>query len=81
MVNLRKRSLTLAGHSTSLALEPEFWAVLEAMAEAQDRSSAALVGDLDKGRGDCPWRRSADWRPWPGRAAERLRTIRAWRFP
>ena len=54
MVNLRKRSLTLTGHSTSLALEPEFWAVLEAMAEAQDRSLAALVGDLDKGRGDRP---------------------------
>ena len=54
MVNLRKRSLTLTGHSTSLALEPEFWAVLEAMAKAQDRSLAALVGDLDKGRGDRP---------------------------
>ena len=38
MVNLRKRSLTLTGHSTSVALEPEFWAVLEAMAQAQGRS-------------------------------------------
>ena len=54
MVNLRKRSLTLAGHSTSLALEPEFWAVLETMAQAQDRSLAALVAELDKARGDRP---------------------------
>jgi predicted DNA-binding ribbon-helix-helix protein len=54
MVNLRKRSLTLTGHSTSLALEPEFWAVLEAIAKAQDRSLAALVGDLDKSRGARP---------------------------
>jgi predicted DNA-binding ribbon-helix-helix protein len=54
MVNLRKRSLTLTGHSTSLALEPEFWAVLEAKAQAEGRSLAALVGDLDKSRGDRP---------------------------
>jgi predicted DNA-binding ribbon-helix-helix protein len=54
MVNLRKRSLTLAGHSTSLALEPEFWTVLEAMAEAENRSLAALIGDLDKSRGPRP---------------------------
>ncbi|HEY3814077.1 MAG TPA: ribbon-helix-helix domain-containing protein [Caulobacteraceae bacterium] len=54
MVNLRKRSLTLAGHSTSLALEPEFWTALEAMAEAERRSLAALVADLDKARADRP---------------------------
>ena len=54
MVNLRKRSVTLAGHSTSLALEPEFWSVLERMAEAQGRSLAALIGDLDRSRGERP---------------------------
>ena len=54
MVNLRKRSLTLTGHSTSLALEPEFWTVLEARAQAENRSLAALVGELDKTRGDRP---------------------------
>ena len=30
---LAKRSLTLHGHRTSLALEPEFWEVLEEMAQ------------------------------------------------
>jgi predicted DNA-binding ribbon-helix-helix protein len=52
MVNLRKRSLTLAGHSTSLALEPEFWAVLDEIAAARGLSLAALIAELDKGRGD-----------------------------
>ena len=54
MAGLRKRSLTLAGHSTSLALEPEFWAVLEAMAHARSLSLAALVGEIDAARGERP---------------------------
>lgn len=54
MAGLRKRSLTLAGHSTSLALEPEFWAVLEAMAHARGLSLAALVGEIDAARGERP---------------------------
>ena len=51
---LRKRSLALAGHSTSLALEPEFWAVLDELALARGLSFAALVGSLDAARGDRP---------------------------
>ena len=48
---LKKRSLLLAGHATSLALEPEFWAVLEAMAAAQGLSLAGLVAGIDAERG------------------------------
>lgn len=48
---LKKRSLSLAGHATSLALEPEFWAVLESMASARGESLAALVAELDQARG------------------------------
>lgn len=51
---LHKRSLSLAGHATSLALEPEFWAVLEAMAAERGVSLAALVASLDEGRGERP---------------------------
>lgn len=51
---LKKRSITLSGHSTSLALEPEFWAALEAMARTQGGGLAALVGRIDKGRGERP---------------------------
>jgi predicted DNA-binding ribbon-helix-helix protein len=54
MPRLRKRSILLAGHATSLALEPEFWAVLESMAAAEGLSLAGLIGRLDAGRGDRP---------------------------
>ncbi|GGG98135.1 MAG TPA: aryl-sulfate sulfotransferase [Oceanicaulis sp.] len=45
-----KRSLSLAGHRTSLALEPEFWAVLDAACAAQGRSLASLIGEIDEER-------------------------------
>ena len=51
---LRKRSIALAGHATSLALEPEFWAALEALAAARGLSLARLVGEIDQGRGGRP---------------------------
>lgn len=51
---LRKRSLNLAGHATSLALEPEFWAVLGEMAQARRLSLAALVCEIDAGRAERP---------------------------
>ncbi len=51
---LRKRSLVLSGHATSVALEPEFWAVLEDLASARALSLAALVDGLDRERGGRP---------------------------
>jgi len=51
---LRKRSLQLAGHRTSIALEPEFWAVLEEMAQLRGASLAALVLAIDAERGERP---------------------------
>ncbi len=54
MAGLAKRSLSLAGHRTSLALEPEFWRVLEAMAAARRLSLAGLVAQIDGGRGARP---------------------------
>lgn len=51
---LRKRSVSLAGHATSLALEAEFWAVLEALAEARAVSLAGLIANIDAGRGARP---------------------------
>lgn len=46
-----KRSLTIAGHRTSLSLEPEFWEALRAEATAQGVSVAALVSAIDATRG------------------------------
>lgn len=51
MPGLRKRSVQLSGHATSIALEPEFWAVLEDMARAEGLSLAALVVRIDETRG------------------------------
>ena len=54
MATLKKRSLLLSGHATSIALEPEFWAVLEAMAQARGSSLAGLVVSIDRTRGERP---------------------------
>ncbi|MBI1407875.1 MAG: hypothetical protein GC145_17310 [Caulobacter sp.] len=54
MAGLIKRSVSLAGHATSLALEPEFWAVLEAAAAAQGLTMARLIGRIDESRADRP---------------------------
>ena len=47
---LFKRSLTLHGHRTSLALEPEFWDVLEELARKRGLSLPALVAEIDDAR-------------------------------
>lgn len=51
---LTKRSFSLSGHRTSVALEPEFWAVLEAEARKQSLSMAAFVGRIDAARAERP---------------------------
>ncbi|CTQ53025.1 hypothetical protein LP7551_01546 [Roseibium album] len=47
---LIKRSLTLHGHRTSLALESEFWDVVEAHIEREKRSLASLIAEIDDTR-------------------------------
>jgi predicted DNA-binding ribbon-helix-helix protein len=47
---LKKRSFTLAGHRTSVALEPEFWAVLETEAAKTGASLSSLVAEIDRER-------------------------------
>lgn len=46
-----KRSLTIAGHRTSLSLEPEFWEALHQAAGARGTSPSALVSEIDQTRG------------------------------
>ncbi len=46
-----KRSLTIAGHRTSLRLERAFWRRLEALADARGLSLSALVAEVDARRG------------------------------
>lgn len=47
---LVKRSFSLAGHRTSVALEAEFWAALVKMAESRGQALSALVAETDAGR-------------------------------
>ncbi len=51
---LVKRSLAIAGHRTSLALEPEFWAALERAAAQESKPLARLVAEIDKSRANRP---------------------------
>ncbi len=42
-----KRSVTIAGHQTSISLEPLFWQTLEAAAEARALPLNALIAEID----------------------------------
>lgn len=48
---LRKRSFSIAGHRTSIALEAEFWTALEAQAREDRMPLVALVKRIDDARG------------------------------
>ena len=47
---MRKRSVTIHGHPTSISLEDEFWRELAVIAEARGLSLNALVTEIDKVR-------------------------------
>ena len=42
-----KRSVTIAGHATSISLEPAFWAALEAVAARRGLPINAIVAQID----------------------------------
>jgi predicted DNA-binding ribbon-helix-helix protein len=45
-----KRSVLIAGHPTSISLEPAFWQALEAAARRRGCPVNALVAELDSAR-------------------------------
>ena len=45
-----KRSVTIAGHQTSISLEPIFWEALESAAADQSLPLSALVAAIDHAR-------------------------------
>ncbi|MEJ0063529.1 MAG: ribbon-helix-helix domain-containing protein [Alphaproteobacteria bacterium] len=47
---LQKRTIRLAGHNTSVALESEFWRALERLASQRGLTLAQLVAEVDSGR-------------------------------
>lgn len=47
---MRKKSITLKGHRTSVALEAEFWDALEAISANDKRTLPALINQIDRNR-------------------------------
>jgi len=47
-----KRSITIAGHRTSISLESEFWDALQKLSAQRGKSITALVAEVDRARGD-----------------------------
>ncbi len=47
-----KRSVRIAGHRTSLSVEPQFWEALAAIARRRKASLATIIAEIDGRRGD-----------------------------
>jgi predicted DNA-binding ribbon-helix-helix protein len=47
---LKKRSVNIAGHSTSVTLEQAFWDGLKAAAAGRGISVSALIAEIDQAR-------------------------------
>ena len=48
--SVRKRSVTIAGHRTSVSLEEAFWGLLRGIAAARGQSMSELVTEIDRER-------------------------------
>ena len=48
----KKRSVIIAGHQTSISLEPMFWGALEAAARERGCPVNALIAEIDAARLD-----------------------------
>jgi predicted DNA-binding ribbon-helix-helix protein len=47
---IRKHSITIRGHRTSVSLEDEFWNRLRSIAESKNLTIAALITEIDETR-------------------------------
>jgi predicted DNA-binding ribbon-helix-helix protein len=74
-----KRSITIAGHETSITLEPLFWQALEAGAADRDLPLSALVAEIDALRieADDPPNLASALRSWALAEAYRPSNTRA----
>jgi predicted DNA-binding ribbon-helix-helix protein len=52
MTTERKRSLSIAGHRTSVSLEDPFWEGLKRIAAHEGKTLAALIAEIDSRRND-----------------------------
>lgn len=47
---IRKRSVVIAGHATSVSIESEFWEALREIAAARGLSVTQLIAEIDDAR-------------------------------
>ena len=47
---MKKRSIAIRGHATSISLEDPFWSALQQLASDQNMSVASLVTEIDANR-------------------------------
>ncbi len=47
---IRKRSVVIAGHATSVSLEEAFWRALKKIAHGRHQSVNALISEIDNDR-------------------------------
>ncbi len=47
---MKKRSVLIAGHPTSVSLEEEFWDALKGVAQSRGLSVNALIEEIDQAR-------------------------------
>jgi predicted DNA-binding ribbon-helix-helix protein len=47
---IKKRSISIASHKTSITLEDEFWASLKRIAEDRNQTIAELIAGIDSSR-------------------------------
>jgi predicted DNA-binding ribbon-helix-helix protein len=47
---VKKRSIVIGGHKTSISLEDSFWTSLKQIARARTTTLSELIGSLDAGR-------------------------------
>ena len=50
-MSIRRHSVSINGHRTSISIEDAFWAELKRIAHDEKRSVAALIAAVDQGRG------------------------------
>ena len=49
-MSLKRRSVVIDGHRTSVSIEPEFWDALTVLAKAHGRGVNALIAEIDRAR-------------------------------
>ena len=51
---LKKHSVSIAGHRTSITLEAAFWDALTVIAKRRNTTVAGLIAEIDDGRAEDP---------------------------